>query len=301
MGLVCVDAPHRDLQELRDPFAQRRPLRRLLRHRVENVVGHVGSVDSGVAEMANRGGDDRLRPLLDAFDVDGTEKRLRIALAAEATDAGRAEVLTQLARVELGRGRLEAAQSLLDEADDLAGATGAARARVWLEGGRVARRAKGNRAALPLLERAFDEALAAGEYFIAADAAHSCALAGDMVAWTRRGLDVAGRYEAAAYWKGTLLMNLGDWQFDRGEYARSLESFRAALEAREQEPRNPELTEYARFGVARALRALARPLEAVPLLEQAVAWTDASGQDWPDAILFREELAAARDMAETAD
>src|SRR5262249_26216355 len=135
---------------------------------------------------------------------------------------------------------------------------------------------------------------AAGQYFIAADAAHSCALAGDMVLWTQRGLDVAERFEAAAYWKGTLLENLGEWQYDRGDYDDSLACFRASLEARERDGRNPELREYARFGLGRALHALGRPLEAVPVLEQAVAWMTADGRDWSDARLFREELAAAR-------
>ena len=245
--------------------------------------------------------EDRLRPLIDRFDIDGTEERFRAALAAETTDTGRAEVLTQLARVELARGRLDGAQSLLAEADALAGETGVARARVLLEGGRVARKAQGDSAAVPLLARAYDEALAAGEYFIAADAAHSCALAGDMVFWTERGLDLAERFEGAAYWKGTLLMNLGDWQYDRGEYEDSLASFRASLEARERDARNPELREYARFGVARALRALDRPLEAIPLLEQAVARVTASGRDWPEAQLFREELAIARGRADSAN
>ena len=46
----------------------------------------------------------------------------------------------------------------------------------------------------------------------------------------------------------------------------------ASLEAREQDDRYPELREYARFGVGRALNALVRPREAVPLLKQAVAW-----------------------------
>jgi tetratricopeptide (TPR) repeat protein len=204
-------------------------------------------------------GEDRLRPLIDPLDVDGTEARFRAALAAETTDAGRAEVLTQLARVELARGRLQAAHALIGEADGLAGATGVARARVLLEGGRIVRKAQGDRAALPLLARGYEEALAAEAYFVAADAAHSCALAGDMLLWTARGLDVAERYEAAAYWKGTLLMNLGDWQFVRGCYEDSLASFEAALAAREQETRNPELEECARAGIARALRALGRP------------------------------------------
>ena len=239
-------------------------------------------------------GEDRLRPLIDALDVDGTEERLQAALAAETTDAGRAEVLTQLARAQLFRGRLDVAQSLLDEADRLAGETGVARARVLLEGGRVVRRREGDRAALPLLERACEEAVDAGQPFIAADAAHVCALAGDRVSWTQRGLDIAERFEGAAYWKGTLLENLGEWQYDCGEYESSLASFEASLEAREQDGRNPELREYSRFGVARALRALGRPREAVPLLEQAVAWMSADGRDWPDGHLFREELTAAR-------
>jgi tetratricopeptide (TPR) repeat protein len=98
--------------------------------------------------------------------------------------------------------------------------------------------------------------------------------AGDMIAWTNRGLELAERFEAARYWRGTLLLNLGDWQWEHGEPAKSLAAFEAALEAREQESRDPSLTEEARYGVARALRALGRPLEAVPLLEQAVRWVE---------------------------
>jgi tetratricopeptide (TPR) repeat protein len=249
-----------------------------------------------VLSVSDVSGEDRLRPLIDPLDLDGTEERFRAALAVETTDVGRAEVLTQLARVELARGRFDAAQSLLDEADALAGESGVARARVLLEGGRVARRTQGDRAALPLLERACEEALAAGQPFIAADAAHVCALAGDRVFWTARGLDIAERFEGAAYWKGTLLENLGEWQYERGDYESSLASFRASLEAREQDGRYPALREYSRFGVGRALRALGRPKEAVPLLEEAVASMAASGRY---ARLFREELATARGMADS--
>jgi tetratricopeptide (TPR) repeat protein len=256
---------------------------------------------SDVAPKANRPGEDRLRPLLDPLDLDGTENRLRSALAAETTDEGRAEVLTQLARVELGHGRLDAAQSLVDQASDLARPSGVARARVLLEGGRVARRARGDGAAVRLLTLAYDEALAAEEYFIAADAAHSCALAGDMVTWTERGLAVAEHHESAAYWKGTLMQNLGEWQFECGLHEESLASFRAALEARERDARNPALTEYARFGTARALQALGRPDKAAPLLEEALDWVEASGRDWPEAGLFRAELAAARAEIDSAD
>jgi tetratricopeptide (TPR) repeat protein len=246
--------------------------------------------------------EDRLRPLLDSLDFEATERRLKAALAAETTDPGRAEVLTQIARLEGFRGRRDAARALLDHAEELAGEDDVAGARLLLERGRLVRATDGNEAALPLLERAFDAALATGQHFMAADAAHSCALAGDMVTWTQRGLDVADRHPAAAYWRGTLLMNLGDWYWDRGEPAPSLTSFDASLEARESESRNPSLTEYARYGLARALRGLGRPLEAITHLEQAVEWCERNPAPAEDVQSFREELAAAYDaVGRTAD
>ena len=156
--------------------------------------------------------------------------------------------------------------------------------------------------ALPLLEQAFEAALASSQHFMAADAAHVCALAGDMVAWTGRGLDVADRFEAAAYWRGTLLMNLGEWQWERGAYEDSLSTFRAALEAREQETRNPFLTEHARYGLARTLRSLGRSSEAIPLLERAVTWAEENSLRAQEADELFEELAAAyEDVGRTAD
>jgi tetratricopeptide (TPR) repeat protein len=238
--------------------------------------------------------EDRLRPLWDISDLDATEERLRSALAAEATDSGRAEVLSQLARLEWARG-LDAAESLLAEAEQLADDDEVARARVLLERGRIVRRTHGDAAALPVLERAYDASLAAGQHFMAGDAAHACALAGDMVAWTNRGLELADRYSAAAYWRGTLLVNLGDWQWDRGEHEEALASYEAALEARKKDSRNPYIQEYARYCVARALRELGRPAEAVPLLEQAVSWAAERQFKPSESLLFREELAAAYD------
>ena len=245
--------------------------------------------------------DDRLRVLFDVMDVDATEARLRAALATETTDSGRAEVLTQLARVESWRDRLDAAHALLDEAESLAGNAGAARARVLLERGRVMRRTDGDAAALPLLVQGYEAALAAGQHFVAADAAHSCALAGDMPTWTSRGLEIADTFEDASYWRGTLLLNLAGWQWERGERERSLATFQAALTARERESRNPSLTEEARYGVGRALRALGRPAEAVPVLEQVVRWVEATGFSFPEARDWREELAGAYDDIGRAD
>jgi tetratricopeptide (TPR) repeat protein len=253
-----------------------------------------GSKQPGPKERRKPAGEDRLRPLLDVMDLDASERNLKARLAAEATDAGRAEVLTQLARVESSRGRLGVARALLDEASGLAGDDGVVRARLLLERGRVLRRSDGDSSALPVLEQAYYAALAAGQYFMAADAAHSCALVGDMVSWTDRGLAIAERYPAAAYWRGTLLINLGDWRWERGEYEESRSSFEAALRARERETRNPALTEYARYGLARALGGLGRSAEAVPLLEKAAEWVEMHPAD-PETSQVREALAAAYD------
>jgi len=60
-------------------------------------------------------------------------------------------------------------------------------------------------------------------------------------------------------------------------------------------PHAGEPARLARYGVARALRALGRPLEAVPLLEQAVRWVEETGFEQPEAREYQKELAAAYD------
>jgi tetratricopeptide (TPR) repeat protein len=235
--------------------------------------------------------DDRLRPLWDFDDLVGTEERFRAQLDLEKSNDGRSEVLTQLARVEGLRGAYEQADALADEAEALA-TSAAARARLDLERGRIRRSSGEREAARPLFESAFAGALAARQYFMAADAAHMVALAmpdrEGVVAWTNRGVDVANAHEAATYWLGPLLNNLGWEQYEAGEYALALDAFERALSAREREPDKPGPIEIARYAVGKALRALGRADEAIPLLEQAVAWADAAGA--PDGW-FHEELA----------
>lgn len=240
-------------------------------------------------------GEDRLRPLLEGDDLDVIEGRLRAALDDEETDAGRAEVMTQFGRVALWRGRPDTAREFLDEAERLAGDVPVVRARLLIERGRVERQRGDAEEAKRLLEQACAAALAADQPFIAADAAHSRALAGDMVEWTQRGVELADRYPGAAYWRGTLLLNLGDWQWKHALYDESLASCRAALETREQDSRNAGIREEARFGVGRALRAVGRADEAIPFLEQALAWAQTNFPDWEMTEQFRAELEAARD------
>jgi tetratricopeptide (TPR) repeat protein len=236
--------------------------------------------------------DDRLRPLWDFGDLDVTDERFREQLSREDSDAGRAEVLTQLARIHGLRGDFEAGDDLIDDATLLAGSSTVARARIDLERGRLRRSSGDRESALPLFESAFAIALEAEQEFVAADAAHMAALAAldrdGFVAWTERGVALADEHAAASYWLGPLLNNLGWEYYEAGEYAQALGAFERALATRERTPENPEPIALARYAVGKALRALGRSEEAIPLLEQAVAW--AEGIRHPDGW-YHEELA----------
>jgi tetratricopeptide (TPR) repeat protein len=235
---------------------------------------------------------DRLRLLWDFGDLDASEARFRAALAEESTDGGRAEILTQLARVEGLRGDFEAGERLAAEAEALARDDSAVRVRVPLERGRLLRSSGDPGSALPLFESAYATALAGGHHYLAGDAAHMAALAvpdpDARLAWTERGIELAERSEEARYWLGPLLNNLGWERYERGEHAAALDAFELALAAREREPQNQEAIALARYAVGKGLRALGRSGEAVPLVEQAVAWAEAEGA--PDGW-YHEELA----------
>ena len=223
---------------------------------------------------------DPLRPYWDFNDLDESERRFR---------ALRAEALTQLARVEGLRERFEEGHRLLDEAAGEAGAR--VRIRVDLERGRLHRSSGDKGAALPLFESAFEAALAAREDWLAADAAHMCALAAPdregMHAWTNRGIELAETSDAARYWAGPLLNNLGWEHFDAGEHEQALEAFERALVVREQEPEKPTEIAIARYCIGKALLALGRPADAAAQLERGVEQSPE-----PDHYLH-EELANA--------
>jgi tetratricopeptide (TPR) repeat protein len=236
---------------------------------------------------------DRLRPLWDFDDLDASEARLREQLEREPTDAGRAEVLTQLARVEGLRDRFTDGDRLIGEARSLAGDDPVALACIALEQGRIRRSSGDPESARPLFETAFGTARDAGQTFIAADSAHMAALvAPDLdgfVEWTDRGVEVAETDpEGSGYWLGPLYNNLGWSYYDTGAYQEALDAFRLQVVARERDPGLGQTLEIARYALGKAFRALGRSDEAVPLLEGAVAWADGEGA--PDGW-FHEELA----------
>jgi tetratricopeptide (TPR) repeat protein len=230
---------------------------------------------------------DRLRPLWDFDDLDASEARFLEQLGREPDDAGRAEVLTQLARIEGLRGDFEESAQLLDRAEQLAGLT----VRGELERGRMLRSSGDPDAALPLFEAAYEHAIETGELYLAGDAAHMAAIAGDMDAWTQRGLDLAEREPAAAYWRGPLLNNLGWHLHGAGAHREAIAAFEQALTAREQDPEKPYAIEIAHHALSVALRTAGRPDEAIVHAEHAVAWAEQAGVS--DSY-FDEEFAACR-------
>ena len=200
---------------------------------------------------------DRLRPLWDFADLAATERRLREQLDREETNAGRAEVLTQIARVHGLRDDFGACERLLGEAEPLAGDDPAANIRLELERGRMFRSSGDAEAAYPLFASAYARALEAGETYLAGDAAHMCAISVDdrklQEEWTQRGLE-----RGDPYWAGPLYNNLGSAYMDAGRYDRALESFERALEARLRDPENKQAIEWAREAVEEAREALGR-------------------------------------------
>jgi tetratricopeptide (TPR) repeat protein len=188
---------------------------------------------------------DRLRGYWDFDELDLSEQRFRELLALEPDEEGRAEVLTQLARLEGLRGRFDEGDRLLDEADMVASSSALVQARVELERGRLRRSSGDTEAALPLFEAAFATAMAIDHEFLVVDAAHMAAIAAPgqdaRLAWTRRGIELA---EASTdpevkYWLGPLFNNVGWDHYDAGQYDAALDAFERALVEREKRPDRP--------------------------------------------------------------
>jgi len=208
---------------------------------------------------------DRLRPVWDFDDVEASRARFRALLDEETTDVGRAEVLTQLARVEGLEDRFDDGDRLLDEATALGGSDPLVRARVDLERGRLRRSGGDPEAARPLFEASFETALAIPHEFLAVDAAHMAAIAAptlqDRLAWADRGLEIAQSSvdPEVMSWRGSLFNNIGWDYFDAGDYETALDWFEQALTEREQRPDEPARIVHAREAVEEARRMLEAP------------------------------------------
>ena len=198
---------------------------------------------------------DRLRPLWNFDDLDASRERFRAQLEQETTDAGRGEVLTQLARVESLRDEFDRCDELLDEAEAVGGVT----ARSLLERGRRERSSGRDGRGRAEFLRALELARESGEDVLAVDAAHMLALVDDAESWTARGIEIAGASDdpGVRYWLGPLYNNIGWTRFEAGDHAGALEAFELALAARERDDPRPGPLQHARDAVEEARRALA--------------------------------------------
>jgi tetratricopeptide (TPR) repeat protein len=167
-------------------------------------------------------------------------------------------VLTQLARVHSLRDEFDECETLLREAEALAGDDGLVHVRIDLERGRKLRSSGNGAAAAPVFESAFSRASEIGEYWFAGDAAHMVAISvpEKTVEWTDRGLVLAVSRPDAAYWAGPLLNNLGWHLYEGGDYERALEVFERALEVRKLDSGNPQAIVWAQEAIDETKKAL---------------------------------------------
>ena len=136
-------------------------------------------------------------------------------------------------------------------------------------------------ASVGMFAAAWELARTLGEDGLAVDAAHMLALVdappGQRV-WHARALDLADRSPDpdARRWRGSLWNNIGWARFDAGDLDGAMAAFETALAARREQDK-PRETRVAEWCVARCLRALGRPAEALAIHERLAVEMSAAG------------------------
>jgi tetratricopeptide (TPR) repeat protein len=246
-----------------------------------------------------------------AWDFDRpaeSEVRFRAELALlPPNSAARLELLTQLARAQGLQRHFAAAQTTLDAvAQELPGNPERVVVRYLLERGRVFNSAQQPARAVPLFLAALERARAAGEDFLAIDAAHMLGIAAPPDARLQWDLDALALTEQtsdprARRWLGSLYNNIGWTYHDRGEYSAALTYFERALGAA-QARADPRAIRIARWTVARAYRSLGRYDEALVIQRELAC--ESAATDAADGYVYEElgELLLAKgDAAQAQD
>jgi tetratricopeptide (TPR) repeat protein len=249
-----------------------------------------------------------LEDLWDYDDPGASEARFRSAI--EVASAGGDPVAADEARTQLARAiglqdRFDDGHAILDAVDADHPDGDRVRVRARLERGRLMRSGGDPAASVKPFVEAWELARTLGEDGLAVDAAHMLALVdaspGERT-WNQRALDLADTSPdpAARAWRGSLWNNIGWARFEAGDLAGALEAFETALAAR-REQGEPRETRVAEWCVARCLRALGRPAEALAIQERLAVETAAAGD--PDDGYVAEEIGEcllAVDRAEEA-
>ena len=236
-----------------------------------------------------------LDDLWDYDDPAASETRFRAAIeAAEGGGdaAAAAEARTQLARALGLQGRFDDGHAILDGVDADHPADDRIRVRARLERGRLWRSSGDAPASVAPFEGAWELARTLGEDGLAVDAAHMLALVAappGEAAWHERALDLADTspQPAARKWRGSLWNNIGWTRFDAGDFDGALVAFETALAARREQGQTKEIG-IAEWCVARCIRALGRPADALAIQERLVAETADAGE--PESGFGAEEI-----------
>lgn len=228
-------------------------------------------------------------------DPAGTEAAFRKVLEEEAPGwavADQAELLTQIARALGLQKRFEEADEVLDQAEALGKGHSLAESRVLLERGRV-RNSSGDKAgAIPLFEKALVKANEANEDFFAVDALHMLAIASPsekQMYWHKEAIARAEKSAdpKARGWLGSLYNNLGWSLHDAGLFQEALSTFQKALDFREEQGKESPIR-IAKWSVARCIRSLGRPAEALEMQRQL--HQECASSNSPDGFV-EEEIA----------
>jgi len=211
----------------------------------------------------------------------------------------RLELATQIARAQALQRRFDDANRTLDEVEKaLPGHAPRVSVRYLLERGRVFNSSRQPERAVPLFRAALDQARAAGEDFLAIDAAHMLGIAAppsERLDWNLQAVAMTERTSDARSkrWLASLYNTIGWTYHDRGDYARALDYFEKALPAW-QARGDGESIRAARWSVARALRSLGRYDEALAIQHELLSELEAGSEK--DGYVFEElgELTLAR-------
>jgi tetratricopeptide (TPR) repeat protein len=230
-----------------------------------------------------------------AWDFDRpaqSEARFRAELATLPPGSSASlEASTQLARAQGLQREFAAAHATLDAVERaLPGQPERVAVRYLLERGRVFNSSRQPDKAVPLFQDALTRARAAGEDFLAIDAAHMLGIAApaetrlkwnlEAIAMTERTSDARARR-----WLASSYNNMGWTYHERGEYASALAYFEKAVPAWEARG-DPRGVHIARWAVARTYRSLGRNDDALAIQRQLEA--EGVAANAPDGYVYEE-------------
>jgi tetratricopeptide (TPR) repeat protein len=231
-------------------------------------------------------GPDAFHELWDHHAPDESERRLRDRLAeVEAGDDAdlHAQLLTQIARAEGLQRRFDEAHATLDAVEGmLTDDTPVARARCFLERGRVLNSSGEPDRSRPLFRAAWKASREAAAEYHAIDAAHMLGIVEppeEARRWNERALEMAERATdpRSRHWIGSVANNIGWALHGAGDFAGALAMFERARAGREEEGAAGGIR-VARWCIARCLRSLGRLDDALARQQALAAENEAAGQ-----------------------